>query len=138
MADWTNIFAIGECALTVHKNGSATAMTSEEMTADSVTLSADVAGLVSFSADPGLFVDATYEVRVSPAYDTGAASVRIVSMGSTGATINGVYPAWSPNPQTYSDIYPTGQSSETLGPDYAFTPDQAWTYVSATAQAGGA
>lgn len=142
---WTNVFDIGSCTLTVYKNGSDVAMTAGEIEAESLVLSADAAGLVTLSATPEPFTPGVYEVRVIPDYDTGAASVRIVVNSISGTTLNGVYPAWSPEPQTYSGAYPTGTAMGLEGqgaydgPIYdAFAPTAAdWAFVSATVQAGG-
>ena len=141
---WTNAFDIGDCTLSVHKDGSATAMTPSEMTAAGVTLEADASGLVTLTAPAFGSAGGSYEVRVTPGFDTRDVPVRLTAMAqdiADPAMVGGPppagqwFPSWSPAPASYSGVYPNGDSTDQT--THEFTPEQAWTYAGvAFAQAG--
>lgn len=115
---WVNAFSLGDCALSVFKDGSVTAMTAGEMTADGVTLSADANGLVTLTAPAFGGSGGSYEVRVTPAFPTLSRPVRLTEIESSG--IDDRYAVWSPAP--------LGVAVD-LVTEYQFTPDQSWIYA---------
>lgn len=117
---WVNVFSLGNCTLTVHKDGSATAMTAEEMTLAGVSVAADAAGLVTLTAPAIGSGGGSYEVRVAPSFNTNSAPVRVTGVEDTiaGDLLNAV---WSPDP--------AGSSIDPAEGSHTFAPDQPWTYA---------
>lgn len=123
MSVWVNAYSLGSCALSVFKDGSATAMTAGEMTTAGVTLSADGAGLVTLTAPAIGSGGGSYQVRVTPAYNTAGRAVRLTAV--TNNIANYAFNAiWSPNPA------PSGAGPIT-GAVYEYGPAQAWSYAGA-------
>ncbi len=127
---WTNVFDIGDCTLTVLKDG--VEMTAGDMTAGGVSVAADAAGLVTLTAPAISSGGGSYEVRVTPAFDPEGAAVRLTAMAQDIAADNRFFPSWSPAPAD-----PPFDGSRTTDATYEFTPAQAWTFAGAAiAQAG--
>lgn len=129
---WTNVFDIGDCTLTVHKDGSAEAMTEQEMTDAGVGLSVDSVGLVTLTAPAMGSSGGGYEVRVTPQFETAAQAVRITEAYDDGIASFGLggtyFPSWSPEPQSYG-FYGNPVGESTIDPMWEFAPTQAWAFA---------